>query len=783
MKRILSAFMVLMLMASLLTTAASAAPTAAQTTLGQLKVCKVAGSGVMQGQLFSFRVGAATYNVPAGPADKGYCVLAGQHPVNSQVTIQETIPGGYYVSRIEVKPGSAAISKETSQGAVTVEMGNGVTEVIFTNKVNGPPTPTRTPTSLTPQPTKTATSTPACGPNCPPTATPTPQGRLQICKEAGSAGVTGYFTFRFDARSRSVPVGACAGLISADAGTLLITEDAQTGYTVDDIYTIPADRLISKDVASRSVRVRIVEGMAASQTIVIFRNRSTAVPSTSTSTPTATGSVTATSTSTPTATSTSTFTSTPTATGSVTVTPTFTSTSTSTPTSTATPTATGSLTATATFTPTGSVTPTSTHTFTPTATPTGSITPTACVPEVFEADFSAFNPGDNLEGMGTVVEGLDIDAKGTAIKIEQGVQPATYGADTMNAVLNGGLEEGGGFSDQQTQSRLQPHQYTFTFADGHPVTSFSLRMLDFGDLDPEPIDIQHYAVMRAYDANGALLSQDELSYDTPQPYYSPVYGSLFIAGDAIRSLTIPGIQHPPGHWIWNITGNNIKTIVLEFGVGFDPNIGFDSLSYTRDCMSGGSCQAADLSQFNPGDNLEGMGTVLQGLAIDAKGTAIKIEENTQPATYGASDRNAILNGGLSDDGGFSDQQTQSSLQPHRYTFTFEPGRTVRSFFLHMYDFGDLDPAPIDIEHHVVMTAYDANGAVLSTHELSYDTPNPYYSPIYGSLFVAGDAMRSTIGQPGHWIWNVTGSDIATVVLEFGVGFDPNIGFDSLSFCE
>ena len=167
-------------------------PTAPTTELGQLKVCKVAGSGVEEGKLFTFHVnGAATYNVPAGPPDRGYCVLAGRFPVGSNVTIQEVIPSGFYVSRIEVKP-DRTVSKNTAEGTVTVRIVSGVIEAIFTNKVSGSPTPTFTPTSATPKPTNTATSTPICNPNCTPTATPIPTGRMQICKEAADAGVTGY---------------------------------------------------------------------------------------------------------------------------------------------------------------------------------------------------------------------------------------------------------------------------------------------------------------------------------------------------------------------------------------------------------------------------------------------------------------------------------------------------------------------------------------------------------------------------------------------------------------
>jgi hypothetical protein len=540
MKKVFSIFVALMMMASMLATTVSAAPAVLLTPtleLGQLKICKVAGSGVVEGTLFPFRVNGRSYNVPAGPADRnGYCVLAGQYPVNAEITIEELIPNGYYVSRIEVKP-DRTVSKNTAQGIVTVRIVSGVIEAIFTNKVSGSPTPTRTPTSVntpTPRPTKTATSTPSCAPNCTPTSTPVPMGRLQICKEAEDPGVSGSFTFRFETRSRSVPVGACAGLIAVTAGRLTITEVAQTGYTVADIYTIPADRLISKDLAGGRATVRIVEGTAISQTIIIFRNRTI---------------------------TTGTFT------------PTFTSTSTAT----ATPTGSG--------TPTGSVTPsaTPTSTSTATATSTGSVTPTAtpppaCPPTVIYANFNNVPAGHSVEGLGVVAPYLNIDAKGTALKVSQTTAPVIYLAPPGSGNVNGGLAGDGGFSDVDTKAALEPHLYTFTFAPGVSVTNFSLHMLDFGDWNPT-LSASHYVSMTAYDVNGNEIpnAKEELSYTTPTdnlPRSSNLYGDMRLNGDAVAA---PAGQ--PGNWIWNISGNGIVRIVLEFGVGHDPNVAFDLLRY------------------------------------------------------------------------------------------------------------------------------------------------------------------------------------------------------------
>ena len=98
---------------------------------------------------------------------------------------------------------------------------------------------------------------------------------MQICKEADGRGVSGDFLFRYNTKSKTVPVGACSLISSVNAGTLTIKEDERAGYAVSDIYTIPADRLISKDLNNRTVTVTIVPGTTASQTIIVFVNRAT----------------------------------------------------------------------------------------------------------------------------------------------------------------------------------------------------------------------------------------------------------------------------------------------------------------------------------------------------------------------------------------------------------------------------------------------------------------------------------------------------------------------------
>jgi hypothetical protein len=241
--------------------------------------------------------------------------------------------------------------------------------------------------------------------------------------------------------------------------------------------------------------------------------------------------------------------------------------------------------------------------------------------------------------------------------------------------------------------------------------------------------------------------------------------------------------------------------VLEFGVGFDPNIGFDTLTFA-DCPTGditptftatptvsppSACQTtvADFSAFQAGQSVEGMGAVIPGLQIDAKGTAVKIATSSKPLVFIAPNGSGIINGGLVAGGGFSDNATRLAKQAHQYTFTFAPGTSVNNFSLRMLDYGDYNE-PLDTARHVSMTAYNAANEVITVQELNFTTSaekNPRTSDVYGDPWESGDAVDASSGQPGNWTWNVSGDGIVRVELEFGAGFDPNISFDTLTFAD
>ena len=205
-----------------------------------------------------------------------------------------------------------------------------------------------------------------------------------------------------------------------------------------------------------------------------------------------------------------------------------------------------------------------------------------CQPTVITADFSQIPVGGSVEGTGTVAPYLDIDAKGTAVKILDATLPKAYGApndENNNPPLNGGLVAGGGFTDISTAEAKQAHQYTFTFT-GVTVSNFSLRMLDNGDWNPYRT-LEHSVSLTAYDGNGTVVAQQDINYTTEAvalPRSSSLYGDLWFTGDAVTAS--PGQL---GNWTWDISGTGIAKVVLNFGVGFDPNIGFDTLNFTLDC--------------------------------------------------------------------------------------------------------------------------------------------------------------------------------------------------------
>jgi len=73
--------------------------------------------------------------VEAGPpVQGGYCVLAGNFPVNTQVTIQETPKPPFVPSGITVNEGQLMACQPPSGYCTVATVIPGITEVTFTNR-------------------------------------------------------------------------------------------------------------------------------------------------------------------------------------------------------------------------------------------------------------------------------------------------------------------------------------------------------------------------------------------------------------------------------------------------------------------------------------------------------------------------------------------------------------------------------------------------------------------------------------------------------------------------
>jgi hypothetical protein len=212
---------------------------------GILKICKVAGTGIAVGTPFHFTAGSSPVTVPAGPPPGGTCMIVNpSFPVGTHVTVAETpIPSGDIVSSITVAPPAAllppfATNPNLAAGTVDVAIGNGVTEVTFTDQ--------RT-------------------------------GFLEICKRGD--GVKGNFTFNVSPGGLGpfvVPAGACSPAIEVAAGTVTITEVPGSTMVPTGCFTIPAGQQGACTVGTSTVTV--VPGDISTMTIAFITNKHAGEP-------------------------------------------------------------------------------------------------------------------------------------------------------------------------------------------------------------------------------------------------------------------------------------------------------------------------------------------------------------------------------------------------------------------------------------------------------------------------------------------------------------------------
>jgi len=95
---------------------------------GTLRVCKVAGPGVVAGQEFAFTVGTKHAIAKAGGCSAPLTLPVGN------VTVTETVPVGYAATAITVTGVGALTSSNVATATAVVKVAVGATSVNFTNK-------------------------------------------------------------------------------------------------------------------------------------------------------------------------------------------------------------------------------------------------------------------------------------------------------------------------------------------------------------------------------------------------------------------------------------------------------------------------------------------------------------------------------------------------------------------------------------------------------------------------------------------------------------------------
>jgi hypothetical protein len=208
----------------------------------------------------------------------------------------------------------------------------------------------------------------------------------------------------------------------------------------------------------------------------------------------------------------------------------------------------------------------------------------------------------------------------------------------------------------------------------------------------------------------------------------------------------------------------------------------------------------DFGAVPAGTSVVGLGKVHPWLEIHESGgnDVIAVQDSANPVAYGGTwvdpsgnwwdvANRCIGTGGFADIGSGTYSYTTKN---HEYTFSFAPGITVSQFSLKMVDWSDFMPygACPDNTCGVVMTAFDANGSVVATDQLTF-TVTARFTGLsrdtleYGNTRTAGDACLAPDGHPGRATFEVTGPGIARVTLAFmnQASKDPHVALTGLGF--
>lgn len=231
---------------------------------GTLKICKLTQTPAFLGRLFSFSVnGGPIVSTEANDAFDNpanwSCRILGTFQVGSSVVVKETIPAGVEVQFIDSDPATALTDFDLSAGTGTYTIGAGTTVALFDDE----PLP------------------------------PSGTGTLEICKTAAQLGryadpdVHGPFTFTaVDAAGTSygpftivVPNpnnGAiyCTQPFTVAAGIAEVTEGPSPGFDLVDVFTNPADRLLTTNLINRTADVEVPSSTDPNdETQVVFVNQ------------------------------------------------------------------------------------------------------------------------------------------------------------------------------------------------------------------------------------------------------------------------------------------------------------------------------------------------------------------------------------------------------------------------------------------------------------------------------------------------------------------------------
>ena len=201
--------------------------------------------------------------------------------------------------------------------------------------------------------------------------------------------------------------------------------------------------------------------------------------------------------------------------------------------------------------------------------------------------------GDDVTGFGTVHPMLNIQSVPSNAVVIEGKVPYSYGAPNGgSSAANNCLEnadgvrvDANGVDATVSKGFGQPantygQAYTIEFAKS--VSSFSIRVFDFGDWNPK-LFLTHSVILKAYDADMNEVAIDGIAYTTlgvslPNAGTDDLgnaVGDLYHTGDACdANFGEPGylelaVDNPLGFTSVELTMS-----------GYDPNVGFDSIDFT-----------------------------------------------------------------------------------------------------------------------------------------------------------------------------------------------------------